>query len=105
MSRAQGKTLDSATRLHGVFHQGDEFFARDFELFALRSVKQQVDMFAKHDKPKSWQCPDLKIAVYTTTTRSGPATWQSAVAFYSSCGFVPVKVENGDQHYRLVIVD
>ena len=30
-------------------------------------------------------------------------TWQSAVAFYTACGFAPVKTENGDQHFRRVI--
>ncbi len=46
-----------------------------------------------------------KLAGYLEVQLETTATWQSAVAFYSSCGFVPVKVENGDQHYRLVIVD
>ena len=31
------------------------------------------------------------------------STWQSAVAFYTACGFVPVKMEDGDQHFRRVI--
>ena len=46
-----------------------------------------------------------KLAGYLEVQLETTATWQSAVAFCSSCGFVPVKVENGDQHYRLVIVD
>lgn len=31
------------------------------------------------------------------------STWQSAVAFYTACGFAPVKMEDGDQHFRRVI--
>jgi GNAT superfamily N-acetyltransferase len=29
------------------------------------------------------------------------STWESAVAFYTACGFVSVTVENGDRHFRL----
>lgn len=31
------------------------------------------------------------------------STWECAVAFYTACGFAPVKTENGDQHFRWVI--
>ena len=31
------------------------------------------------------------------------STWQSAMAFYTSCGFVPVRLENANQHFCLVI--
>lgn len=38
-----------------------------------------------------------KVLLETTST------WTSAVSFYCACGFVPAKVENGDQHFCQVI--
>jgi GNAT superfamily N-acetyltransferase len=44
-----------------------------------------------------------QTAGYTEVLLETTSTWQSAVAFYKACGFTPVKMENGDQHFRMVI--
>ena len=46
-----------------------------------------------------------KTADYREVVLETTSTWTSAVDFYSACGFVPSKLESGDQHFRLVIVD
>lgn len=43
------------------------------------------------------------VAGYSKVLLETTSTWQSAVAFYTACGFVPVKMEDGDQHFRRVI--
>ncbi len=43
------------------------------------------------------------VARYRKVLLETTSTWQSAVAFYTACGFVPDKVENGDQHFCWVI--
>jgi GNAT superfamily N-acetyltransferase len=43
-----------------------------------------------------------QTAGYTEVLLETTSTWQSAVAFYTDCGFVPVRAENGDQHFRLM---
>ena len=45
-----------------------------------------------------------KTADYREVVLETTSTWTSAVDFYSACGFVPSKLESGDQHFRLVIV-
>ena len=44
-----------------------------------------------------------KSAGYREVLLETTSTWQSAVAFYTACGFLPGKVENGDQHFCRVI--
>lgn len=44
-----------------------------------------------------------QTAGYREVLLETTSTWESAVAFYTACGFVSVKVENGDQHFRLMI--
>ncbi len=46
-----------------------------------------------------------KTAGYREVVLETTSTWTSAVDFYSACGFLPSKLESGDQHFRLVIVD
>ncbi len=46
-----------------------------------------------------------EVAGYREVLLETTSTWQFAVAFYTACGFAPIKVENGDQHFRLVIGD
>ena len=44
-----------------------------------------------------------QTAGYTEVLLETTSTWQSAVAFYTACGFAPVKMEDGDQHFHRVI--
>ena len=46
-----------------------------------------------------------KTADYREVVLETTSTWTSAVDFYTACGFVPSKLESGDQHFRLMIVD
>lgn len=44
-----------------------------------------------------------KAAGYSEVLLETTSTWTSAVTFYSACGFVPSKLESGDQHFFLVL--
>ncbi len=73
------------------------------------AVGRIVRMTVYADHPRAGVGSKILIALLNAARAAGykevaletTATWLSAVAFYTARGFVPTRMANGDQHFRL----